>query len=68
VRDDYSYEERQLVKKFNEQARSMNTEENPTNFSYKVRGDPKNGLRIVRVTKVPLTVKPMEAVSNMVTA
>ena len=68
VRDDYSYEERQLVKKFNEQARSMNTKENPTNFSYKVRGDPKNGLRIVRVTKVPLTVEPMEAVSNMVTA
>ena len=68
VRDDYTYEERQLVKKFNEQARSMNTEENPTNFSYKVRGDPKNGLRIVRVTKVPLTVEPMEAVSNMVTA
>ena len=68
VRDDYTYEERQLVKKFNEQARSMNTKENPTNFSYKVRGDPKNGLRIVRVTKVPLTVEPMEAVSNMVTA
>ena len=46
----------------------MNTKENPTNFSYKVCGDPKNGLRIVRVTKVPLTVEPMEAVSNMVTA
>ena len=47
VRDDYTFEERQLVKKFNEQARSMNDKENPTNFSYKVRGDPKNGLPIV---------------------
>ena len=41
VRDDYTYEERQLVRSFNEQARSMNNKENPTNFSYKVRGDPK---------------------------
>ena len=68
VRDDYTFEERQLVKKFNEQARSMNDKENPTNFSYKVRGDPKNGLRIVRVTKMPPTVEPVETVSNMVTA
>ena len=68
VRDDYTFEERQLVKKFNEQARSMNNKENPTNFSYKVRGDPKNGLRIVRVTKMPPTVEPVETVSNMVTA
>ena len=68
VRDDYTFEERQLVKKFNEQARSMNDKENPTNFSYKVRGDPKNGLRIVRVTKMPPTVEPVETVSDMVTA
>ena len=49
VRDDYSIEERNLIKQWSDKAAAKNQAEN-TN-EYKVRGNPKNGLRLVRVTK-----------------
>ena len=49
VRDDYSLEERNLIKQWSEKAASKNEEEKTD--EYKVRGNPKNGLRLVRVAK-----------------
>ena len=49
VRDDYSFEERHLIKQWADKAAAKNKEENTS--EYKIRGNPKNGLRLVRVTK-----------------
>ena len=49
VRDDYSVEERLLIKQWSEKAAAKNLAEKTNEF--KVRGNPKNGLRLVRVTK-----------------
>ena len=49
VRDDYSIDERNLIKQWSDKAAAKNQAENTT--EYKVRGNPKNGLRLVRVTK-----------------
>ena len=48
VRDDYTIEERKLIKTMNEEAKRKNETENMTHW--KVRGSPKNGLRVVKVT------------------
>ena len=48
VRDDYTIEERKLIKTMNEEAKRKNEAENVTHW--KVRGSPKNGLRVVKVT------------------
>ena len=42
-------EERDLIKKFAEDAKKKNKEENTT--AWKVRGTPKNGLHLVKITK-----------------
>ena len=47
VRDDYTIEERQLIKTIAEEAKRKNEAENVTHW--KVRGTPKNGLRVVKV-------------------
>ena len=49
VRDDYTIEERELIKEWVHKAEEKNKEDN-TNL-WKVRGTPKNGLRLVRITK-----------------
>ena len=49
VKDDYTVEERQLIKIWHQKAEERNTNENTT--MWKVRGTPKNGLRIVKVIK-----------------
>ena len=49
IRDDYTMEERDLIKKFAEDAKKKNKEENTT--AWKVRGTPKNGLHLVKITK-----------------
>ena len=49
VREDLSFEERALIKEWVEKAELKNMEENTD--EYKVRGNPKNGLRLVRLTK-----------------
>ena len=48
VRDDYTLEERKLIRTMNEEARKRNEAENVTHW--KVRGTPKNGLRVVKIT------------------
>ena len=48
VRDDYTIEERQLIKTMTEEAKRKNESENVTHW--KVRGTPKNGLKVVKIT------------------
>ena len=48
VRDDYTIEERQLIKSMQEEAKRRNEAENVT--YWKVRGTPKNGLKVVKIT------------------
>ena len=52
VKDDYTYEERETIKQWMQRAEEKNRRENTTDW--KVRGNPKNGLRIVKVTKKKL--------------
>ena len=49
VRDDYTFEERQLIKEWVKKADEKNNAEN-TN-TWKVRGTPKNGLRLVNTKR-----------------
>ena len=49
VRDDYTIEERELVREWSRKAAKKNEEEH-TN-EWKVRGTPKNGLRLVKIAK-----------------
>ena len=49
VRDDYTIEERGLIKEWVTKAEKKNKEENTQ--AWKVRGTPKNGLRLVKITK-----------------
>ena len=48
VRDDYTLEERKLIKTMSEEATRRNEADNVTHW--KVRGTPKNGLRVVKIT------------------
>ena len=49
VRDDYTIEEREMIKEWVKKAAQKNNEENTQ--PWKVRGTPKNGLRLVKITK-----------------
>ena len=49
VRDDYTLEERELIKEWVKKANEKNKKDNTD--EWKVRGTPKNGLRLVRITK-----------------
>ena len=49
VRDDYTIEERELIKEWVMKADNKNKENNTQ--AWKVRGTPKNGLRFVKITK-----------------
>ena len=49
VRDDYTIEERQLIREWLTKAEEKNKEENTQ--AWRVRGTPKNGLRLVKITK-----------------
>ena len=49
VREDYTIEEREQVREWVKKAAAKNTEENTD--CWKVRGTPKNGLRLVKITK-----------------
>ena len=48
VRDDYTQEERKLIQTMHEEAKRRNVEESVAHW--KVRGTPKNGLRVVKIT------------------
>ena len=49
VRDDYTIEEREMIKEWVKKVAQKNNEENTQ--SWKVRGTPKNGLHLVKITK-----------------
>ena len=49
VRDDYTLEERELVREYVKKAEAKNAAENTQ--EWKVRGTPKTGLKVVRITK-----------------
>ena len=49
VTDDYTQTEREQLKKWNDDAKAKS--QNDDQYVYKVRGDPKNGLRLVRLSK-----------------
>jgi hypothetical protein len=49
IREDYTIKERELIREWVSKAEQKNKEENTHNW--KVRGTPKNGLRLVRITK-----------------
>ena len=49
VTEDYTQSEREQIKKWNDDAKQKSAENQE--FVYKVRGDPKNGLRLVRLKK-----------------
>jgi len=49
VRDDYTIEERELVREWVKKAEDKNKEYNTQ--AWKVRGTPKNGLRLAKITK-----------------
>ena len=53
VKEDYTYNERLLIREFAEQARIKNTKEDDkkSNIIWRVRGSPKNGLRLKWFTK-----------------
>ena len=48
VCDDYTQEERKLIQTMHEEAKRRNEADNVTHW--KVRGTPKNGLRVVKIT------------------
>ena len=50
---DYTYSERQLVRDYRERANQKNDNEtaNQTNYIWRVRGTPKNGLRLMRFVR-----------------
>ena len=49
VRDDYTIEEREQIREWVKKADRKNKDENTD--AWKVRGTPKNGLRLVKITK-----------------
>ena len=65
VRDDLSLQERNLVKEWIKKAAKRNDEENTD--EWRVRGTPKNGLRLVKLTKRTVDEK-MEQVQSIPTA
>ena len=61
IRDDYTVSERKIIKEFVSKARDKNSlEPENSNFIWKIRGTPKNGLLLKRFMKV----KPQHVVQN----
>ena len=50
VTEDYTIAERELIREFNQTAKNKNSVEDP-NYVWKVRGNPKNGLTLMKFRK-----------------
>ena len=61
VKDDYTPSERDLIKYKYQQAQEMNVRDNTT--EWKVRGSPKNGLRIVKIKTIASNQEPTSSKS-----
>ena len=53
VKDDYTPEERAMIRSMNDKANELNKAENTT--EWKIRGTPKNGLRLVKIKVKQIT-------------
>ena len=62
VKDDYTVEGIEEIKRYQKQADEKNRSENTTNW--KLRGNPKNGLRIVKIQN--RQEEPMKSTSSVV--
>ena len=62
VKDDYTPEERTMIRSMNEKAIELNKSENTT--EWKIRGSPKNGLRLVKI-KAKHTVDQLLTSNNV---
>ena len=51
IRDDYTIEEREEIREWVNKAEQRNKIENTQSYVWKVRGSPKNGFRLVKITK-----------------
>ena len=49
IKEDYSWEERQRIREWVSKAEEKNKEEQTSDW--KVRGNPKNGMRLVKITR-----------------
>ena len=58
VKDDYTFEEREIIKEWQAMADTKNQEENTKNW--KCRGNPKNGMRLVKIKTRENTIQTME--------
>ena len=58
VKDDYTYEEREIIREWQEMANKKNEEEN-TN-TWRCRGNPKNGMRLVKIKAKTETTAQMK--------
>ena len=53
ITDDYTFNERKLIRDFNEQAKQKTSQETDSNSIWRVRGSPKNGLFLKKFTRTP---------------
>ena len=61
IKEDYTFNERLLIKEFADQARENNTKEDSnSNNIWRVRGSPKNGLTLKRLTKKTQDTTPLQ--------
>lgn len=64
VTDDYTINEREMIREFVKKANAENEKESKdSNYIWRVRGCPKNGLTIKRLTKFPPKAKQTEPVA-----
>ena len=58
ITDDYTLAKRQMIKMYSEKAKENNNKETPNSpYVWRVRGSPKNGLRLKKFPKQGLVVR-----------
>ena len=51
ITNDYTLNERLLIKEFHEKTKRKNASEEDSNYIWRTKGSPKNGLSIIRIRK-----------------
>ena len=51
VKEDYTKKEREQIRNFVDIAKAKNIEENDPSYYWVIRGTPKNGIRLVKLTR-----------------
>ena len=52
VTEDFTFNERKLIKEFSDLAKQKSSQEEDPNYIFRVRGNPKNGLFLKRMRKI----------------